>query len=157
MKEISDLRIQHLKHDDCIRYKDTLISFYYRNSVTCSSLSHFSKADAEAKINSMMDHISDGSAIVFGAITGDKLVGYIWSYEYTFREEARIYVSEIHVDESYRNRGIGKQLLRAVETAARDGGYGALYLHTEGSNKDAIKLYEKEGYIIERVQLRKGL
>lgn len=122
MKEISDLRIQHLKHDDCIRYKDTLISFYYRNSVTCSSLSHFSKADAEAKINSMMDHISDGSAIVFGAITGDKLVGYIWSYEYTFREEARIYVSEIHVDESYRNRGIGKQLLRAVETAARDGG-----------------------------------
>jgi ribosomal protein S18 acetylase RimI-like enzyme len=40
---------------------------------------------------------------------------------------------------------------------ARSKGYGALYIHAEGNNEGAIRLYQNEGYEIERVQLRKVL
>ena len=92
-----------------------------------------------------------------GVFDSDELIGYVWAYEHTFREEIRIYVNEIHVDEAYRNRGIGKQLLSAVENLARGRGYKALYIHAEGDNDGAIRLYQNEGYEIERVQLRKAL
>ena len=74
-----------------------------------------------------------------------------------FREEVRRYVSEIHVDESYRNRGVGKTLLYAVECIAREHGYSALYIHAEGDNDTALRLYKSEGFVTERVQLRKEL
>ena len=61
------------------------------------------------------------------------------------------------MDEAYRNRGIGKQLLSAVENLAKELGYKALYIHAEGNNDGAIRLYQNEGYAIERVQLRKQL
>jgi ribosomal protein S18 acetylase RimI-like enzyme len=40
---------------------------------------------------------------------------------------------------------------------ARKLGYGAIYLHAEGNNEGAIRLYESEGFEKERIQLRKGL
>lgn len=66
-------------------------------------------------------------------------------------------MNEIHVAEAYRNRGIGKQLLHAIECLAKERGYGALYIHAEGNNDGAIRLYQNEGYEIERIQLRKEL
>ena len=117
----------------------------------------FSYKDAELKINSLIEHVTDGSALVFGVFEKEYLIGYVWAYEHAFREEVRIYVNEIHVDEHYRNRGVGKQLLSAVERVARRHGYSALYIHAEGDNDGAIRLYKNEGYVIERVQLRKAL
>ena len=36
-------------------------------------------------------------------------------------------------------------------------GVPALYIHAEADNAGAIRLYEREGYRMERVQLRKPL
>jgi ribosomal protein S18 acetylase RimI-like enzyme len=117
----------------------------------------FTYKDAEQKIVGLMEHVSNGSAMVYGVFDNEDLVGYVWAYEHPFREEIRVYVNEIHVDEAYRNRGVGKQLLSTVESMARSKGYGALYIHAEGNNEGAIRLYQNEGYEIERVQLRKVL
>jgi ribosomal protein S18 acetylase RimI-like enzyme len=117
----------------------------------------FSFEDAVAKIEEMIDHLTNGTAMVYGTFDQKDLIGFVWAYEHPFREETRIYISEIHVDERYRGRGIGKQLLTAVESMARSRGYKALYIHAEGDKDDVIRLYQQEGYVIERVQLRKGL
>lgn len=117
----------------------------------------FTYKDAEQKINGLIEHVSNGSAIVYGVFDGEDLIGYVWAYEHSFREEIRIYVNEIHVAEAYRNRGIGKQLLYAIKNMAKERGYGALYIHAEGNNDGAIRLYQNEGYVVERVQLRKAL
>jgi ribosomal protein S18 acetylase RimI-like enzyme len=117
----------------------------------------FTYKDAEQKMDGLIEHVSNGSAIVYGVYDSEDLIGYVWAYEHPFREEIRMYVNEIHVDETYRNRGIGKQLLSSVENLAKSKGYGALYIHAEGDNDGAIRLYQKEGYEIERIQLRKRL
>ena len=135
----------------------TLKDYYYRNSRACSCLEHFSMQEAEAKIRSMIAHMADGSAIVYGCFDGTTLFGYLWAYEMQFREERRVYISEVHVDRSLRGEGFGTMLLEAAEAEARKRGIPALYIHTEADNVGAIRLYERFGFQIERVQLRKPL
>ena len=113
--------------------------------------------EAEAKIRSMITHMADGSAIVYGVFDGEVLQGYLWAYEVQFREERRVYVSEVYVDQRLRGQGFGTQLLEVAEAEARDRGIPALYIHTEASNTGAIRLYERFGFRMERVQLRKAL
>lgn len=131
--------------------------FYYSNIKTCAYLDSFTYKDAEQKIEGLIEHVSNGSAMVYGVFDSEDLIGYVWAYEHQFRDEVRVYVNEIHVDKPYRGRGIGRQLLAAVEQLARERGYRALYIHAEGNNDGAIRLYESQGYATERVQLRKEL
>ena len=135
----------------------TLTEYYFSNSRVCSCLEHFTVEEAEAKIRSMIAHMADGSAIVYGIFDGQKAYGYLWAYEVQFREERRVYVSEVHVDECLRGQGFGTLLLEAAEAEARDRGIPALYIHTEADNTGAIRLYERFGFRMERVQLRKSL
>ena len=52
------------------------------------------------------------------------------------------------MDESARGRGIGKALLRCVESLAKDTWkYNRLYLHVDPKNVPAYDLYTKEGYV----------
>ena len=146
-----------LSRDLCLKYKNRLSEFYFSNIQSCSYLGSFSYSDAEQKIEGMIEHVSNGSAMVFGMLDNEDLIGFVWAYEHPYREEVRVYVNEIHVNEQYRNRGVGKQLLGAVECQAKKRGYHALYIHAEGNNEDAIRLYRNTGYVVERVQLRKEL
>lgn len=146
-----------LNLEQCLKYKERLTRFYYSNIKSCSFMDSFTYKDAERKIEGLIEHVANGSAMVFGVFDSENLIGYVWAYEHPFREEVRVYVNEIHVDEAYRKRGIGKQLLSAVESLAKERGYKALYIHAEGNNDGAIRLYQNEGYTIERVQLRKSL
>jgi len=146
-----------LDRDLCLKYKNRLTEFYFSNMLLCSYMDSFSFRDAEQKIAGMIEHVANGTAMVLGMFDNDDLIGFVWAYEHPYREEVRIYVNEIHVDEHYRNRGVGKQLLCAVECLAKKRGYHALYIHAEGKNESAIRLYRNEGYEVERVQLRKEL
>ena len=155
MKQLSEPIL--LNRDLCLKFKNRLSEFYFSNILSCSYMDSFSYNDAEQKIESMIEHVSNGSAMVFGVFDDENLIGYVWAYEHSYRDEVRVYVNEIHVEELYRNRGVGSQLLYAVERMARQRGYHALYIHAEGNNDGAIRLYENEGYVVERVQLRKNL
>lgn len=151
------MKIEKLSAVQAEQNFETLTDFYYKNSKACSCMDSFTREDAEAKIKSMTAHIADGSAIVYGGFDGDKLAAYIWAYRISFRDEDRVYVSEVHVADEYRGQGIGHILLTAVEDEARKLGVSAMYIHTEADNAGAIRLYEREGYRMERVQMRKPL
>ena len=128
-----------LNREKCLEYKERLTGFYYSNIKTCAFMDNFTYKDAEQKIDSLIEHVSNGSAIVYGVFDSENLIGYVWAYEHPFREEVRLYVNEIHVDEAYRNKGIGKQLLHAIEDMVKERGYGALYIHAEGNNDCYIR------------------
>ena len=146
-----------LDRELCLKYKSRLSAFYFSNMQLCSYLDSFPYKAAEQKIEGMIEHVSNGSAMVLGMFDNENLIGFVWAYEHSYREEVRMYVSEIHVDESFRNKGIGKLLLGTIESLAKERGYHALYLHAEGNNENVIRLYKNNGYVIERVQLRKEL
>lgn len=151
------MRIAKLDKFKALQNKDVLKEMYYQNAVSCAFINSFSYYDAEKKINEMIDHIANNTAICYGLFDNDLLVGYIWAYKNRFREENRIYVSEIRVIEKYRGKGYGKELIFCVEKEAREQKITAMYIHAEASNEEALRLYNKLGYEPERIQLRKGL
>lgn len=56
------------------------------------------------------------------------------------------YVSNLAVQENYRHRGIGQQLLQQCEQQARRWQRQQIYLHVKADNQAAQSLYEKAGY-----------
>lgn len=55
-------------------------------------------------------------------------------------------VKRMYVLPSLQRRGIGRQLLAAIETQALEQGVGTLVLETGVEQPDAVALYEKTGY-----------
>jgi GNAT superfamily N-acetyltransferase len=57
------------------------------------------------------------------------------------------YLSNLCVDEAYRGMGIGKALVRCVESiAATNWGFSKMFLHVDLDNQAALQLYKTEGY-----------
>lgn len=56
------------------------------------------------------------------------------------------YIVTIEVLSAYRGQGIGRELLRRVESSARVAGAAAVSLHVDTENAGAIRLYEANGY-----------
>jgi ribosomal protein S18 acetylase RimI-like enzyme len=52
------------------------------------------------------------------------------------------------INATVAGRGIGSDLLRAVEQAARDAGYHRVWMITTNDNVDALRFYQRRGYRI---------
>ena len=95
-------------------------------------------------------HIKGGRLTV--ADVGGRVVGFVlWSpalerawFDPTVSRWAEL--EELHVHRDLQNRGIGTRLVRAAVRQARDAGYQAMYLTTEGTNRPARRAYEKAGF-----------
>ena len=86
----------------------------------------------------------------FGARDGDRLIGLAIT-ESRWNDEAMVW--ELHVDEQHRGRGIGKQLLSAVEAAATTKNMRAVVLETQTTNVAAISFYRACGYTLQGIDL----
>ncbi len=64
------------------------------------------------------------------------------------RETTQFFIDEIEVDEAYRRRGIGAQLVGAVLDLARVDGIEVFVLTNE-ANRPAVRLYENLGGLVE--------
>jgi ribosomal-protein-alanine N-acetyltransferase len=73
------------------------------------------------------------------AVAGDKLIGFVMGE----RERGTGWIATFGVDPDYRRRGIGTDLLDAVE---RQLGSASVRLCVRVSNEPAIRLYERAGY-----------
>ncbi len=62
-------------------------------------------------------------------------------------EQGCFEVAKMAIDERYRGQGLGRQMLRGTIDAARKLGARRLYLVTHHSLKNAIGLYESEGFV----------
>lgn len=150
--------IERMTAADCDLYQEMLEEYIYE-SITASAFEEkYTKMAAKEKCIQLKKYIGEEKAIVFGAVKEDKLLGFIWAYEYPFREDTnRLYVSILRVHQQYRNCQIGKMLLDAVEEEAERLNYSAVFLHEEAFNEGALRFYHRMGYRDERVQVVKEI
>lgn len=87
------------------------------------------------------------------AVEGDRIAGYVRLVPPTALP-AHAHVRQIQglaVAAGARGRGVGRALLRAARTRARDQGALRLTLRVLGHNAPARALYEAEGFVVEGV------
>lgn len=92
---------------------------------------------------------SENSTVFYATIDG-KVVGFIVASETQFTLDIYIVV----VDEGYKNRQIGRQLLQALIQYAKEKRIPEILLETRKSNEPALALYKRVGF--EKVGLRKA-
>lgn len=83
---------------------------------------------------------------LYGAEINGKIAGYLeLSHE---RWSNRMRISNIFVDESVRQQGIGSALMDAALSEARKAGARSLILETQSCNDPAIQFYRKHGFTL---------
>jgi ribosomal protein S18 acetylase RimI-like enzyme len=88
---------------------------------------------------------------------GDNAVGLIWMRANVDRPTNDGFILELYVEENYRGKGYGKQIMLLIEEKARGLGLKAIGLHVFGSNKIAQNLYKAVGYEVTSVNMSKTL
>ena len=81
---------------------------------------------------------------IFVALDGGLVVGMVTGFTYFHPDkDEEFFVNELGVDDHYRRRGIGEQLLRAILAEAKAMGCPDAWLGTEHTNSEALALYRK--------------
>ena len=96
---------------------------------------------------------------VFVAHSNEELVGFITLGEQIIPEIGITtgIVPDLFVDEKYRNRGVGSQLLDYGIAFFKEKGQIFVSINTLASNENAFHLYQKKGFRKEFVRLTKVL
>ena len=87
----------------------------------------------------------------FGAYEGDLLVGVAIAEAQEWNHS--MWVWEFHVAEAYRQQGIGRQLMHAVEARAREAGFRVLVCETQNKNSQGIDVYRQLGFHVEGIDI----
>ena len=114
-----------------------------------------------------LDHcraaIDAGDAAIFVADDGGKAVGWA-AVHFAYREDQdwepdpdskrfqegdNAYLENIEVTAGLRGKGVGPQLLEAVQQEARQRGKKAIWLHTSENNEKAHKVFDRGGWVHE--------
>lgn len=107
------------------------------------------------KLEILLEYISKGQAIAFGAFNS-KLIGLIWCYPRLFLNEKRLHINHFVVSELFRGLGIGSMLMKEVEGYAIENEIKIIDLMVT-SNSPSVNFYKQNEFFIERYQMIKRL
>lgn len=82
-------------------------------------------------------------SFILVAEVGKQIVGFIWAnfVQYGFSKFG--YIEELFVKKEFRNKGIGRSLVKAIMKKFKDLKVAAVFVTTEKENKEVISLYKK--------------
>jgi GNAT superfamily N-acetyltransferase len=104
-----------------------------------------SSAQQQAIIEGLAEH---PTTLVFAAYSEDKPVGFAICFLgfSTFAAQKLINIHDFYVVESMRRQGVGRALLQAIETKAKELDCCKLTLEVEEYNQQALSLYHRFGF-----------
>lgn len=94
---------------------------------------------------------------IFTLVDGDQAVGMIWMRAQLDRAVKSGFIFDVLVDEKFRGKGYGKQLMLLIEEKARELDLKSIGLHVFAYNKVAQNLYESLGYETSSLNMIKKL
>ena len=118
-----------------------------------AKIKHFVENSEYTQSNYYIDDIESMSkrndTYIYILKYGDKFCGYI-----IFKKDGipgrNIYISQLYINTEARKMGFAKLLLDKVEKVTKKVKYNKIYLDVAKVNKEAIKLYESFGYLIDK-------
>lgn len=100
---------------------------------------------------------SDNNFLFSAKDESENLVGFIWYCIHKTKGRREAFVYDIIVEEQYRNKGYGKQMMLFAEANVKNSGVNKIGLHVFGFNQTAIRLYKSLNYEITDLIMEKTL
>lgn len=113
------------------------------------------KGFSPEEVKGFVDMIVANDYAQYYAIDGDKVVGWCDIVPKSYEGFTHVGVLGMGLLREYRNQDIGSKLLeKAVEHSAKKNGIEKVELEVFESNINAIRLYEKHGFVCEGKRIR---
>ena len=110
---------------------------------------------SEVFVRERLCRINSAREAVFTAVCDDVVVGFVHAEKYeTLYFEPLVNILGIAVAVDHKHRGIGKQLMLAVEVWANEIGAAGIRLNSGGTRSDAHEFYRAIGFNDEKPQMR---
>jgi ribosomal protein S18 acetylase RimI-like enzyme len=84
-------------------------------------------------------------------------VGILWYAIRGPEHNRQAFVYDIKIDDQFRRRGYASQAFQKMETMVKEMGINVIGLHVFGNNYGAIAMYEKLGFEVTDLMMRKWL
>ena len=82
----------------------------------------------------------------FGVFNDDKLVGGIEFGIETWKQNPRLYITLLWVDESHRRMGVAASLVNIAKERAKNENFRAVFVETWSRNEHAVAFYLSQGF-----------
>jgi len=108
---------------------------------------------------SSLDPASVPNVLILGEDEEGNRAGLVWVVRSKDENSGidRAFILDLHVEESFRGRGLGSVLMDKAEEWGRSNGLGSIGLAVSERNVAAIHLYEGRGYSTQRRMMVKPL
>lgn len=93
----------------------------------------------------------------FWKITNEQGERMGWLYADPFHPQKEAFIYSFGLYEAFRGRGLAQLALQTLDERARELGAERLALHVFAHNEIAVHLYEKMGYAMTNIRMRKQL
>lgn len=136
-------------------YKISMDLYHKYSKDLIQLINHFTESDARTQevMSNLKKYIENQTALVAGHIIDERLASFIWCYEREFAGQKRLHISYFIVADSYRGKGLSKELLTYVKNTAKELNLDLIDLNVEHQNDIAIRIYEKSGFNTENLQM----
>lgn len=102
--------------------------------------------------------LSSKDNFLFTAKDDDQnILGFIWYCVRGTENNKRAFICDVIIEEPYRGKGFGKQIMQLVEQDAAVKGISRIGLHVFSFNEAAIRLYQSLGYATTDVMMEKNI
>lgn len=151
---LKNYKIIRVDSDLIVEYRDEIISLMKQlKESSCKDCLDY----CEQKYDEMCNYVCDGTAIIPAAFVSNRIVGYAWAYIRKVSLEERLHITQVVVDTNFRSKGIGKGLIQHIENHSKKCGIKSIELNVVGTNRNAYKFYEDNGFSCERILMTKSL
>lgn len=108
--------------------------------------------------NNILQYLEDKSAIIYGAFDNKNLVAFIWAYKRIVDNKTRYHINYFIVEDEWRKRGIGSNLIKKINELAKKNGVEIIELMVCNENKSAINFYSAFEFEVEKqVMIKKTM
>ena len=140
-------------------FLERLIPDYAADNVRAG---YWSESEAlEKSRKQTMSLLSDGlqtkNHYLYTLYDDDEAVGVIWLRAELNRPIKTGFIFDVVVEEKFRGKGYGRQIMLLVEEKARELGIKSIGLHVFAYNNVAKNLYESIGYEVSSLNMLKSL
>ncbi|MFO3790450.1 GNAT family N-acetyltransferase [Bacillus mojavensis] len=114
---------------------------------------------SEQAYEKMIPHGRNSSNHTFWNITNEQgeRIGWLWLYADPLHPQKEAFIYSFGLYEAYRGKGLAQLALQTLDGRAREMGVERLALHVFAHNETAVHLYQKMGYIMTNIKMRRQL
>ena len=143
---MSRVEVRHLEPDEA-RARTAELAALLREAVDAGmALGQLAPVDTEQAFAEMIDALEPGERMLFGAFVDEELVGTVQlERAASANSRHRAEIQRVVVRGDAQRQGVGRELMRALEAAARASGITLLWLTTH-DHIPACAFYERLGY-----------